>query len=248
MIDEDRRRRMAALHLLCTGAMRIIRLLTVGVALSIAGTATAQPPGMQPATPIAEPALHKEGILHAGISIEPLGIGAIHAITPHGTVTGLDLLIALQVDLGPHWAFRLPIELGAGGTTSGAGYGELAIIPGAIYRFRSSDDQRWVPYVGGGLRLGVVDIGRTLVGKPLQLTPVPLCCHDWDWDHGGHSDPNAEDTSTLAGGPSPELWAGTEWNPSRWFSLQLAGAIGYERVFATSVVVIRETLGLRLVF
>jgi hypothetical protein len=84
---------------------------------------------------------------------------------------------------------------------------------------------------------GFVGVGRVLLGQPL----VVACCHDWGDDGHGHSDPNTE--STGVGGI--DLWARLEWNRTRWFSVQLAGAVGFERVLATTVVVVRETIGVR---
>src|SRR6478672_7323955 len=124
--------------------------------------------------------LHKEGLVHGGVSLELLDVGAMQAFTRYGSAKGADVGVALQIELGPHLAIKLPIEFGYGGSVNGAHYGELAIVPGVVYRFRDRDDQRWVPYVGGGLRFGAVSIGKTLVGEPLGATPV-ACCHDFDW-------------------------------------------------------------------
>jgi hypothetical protein len=211
--------------------MRIASSLVVAL---LSSTALAQP-GLAPE----QPPVHKAGLFHQGIAIELLDIGGIQAITSHGSASGVDGGIVLQWDLGPRWAIRVPIELGVGGFARGEGYGELLAIPGVVYRFRSYDDQRWVPYLGGGVRFGAVGIGNALVGQPL----VVACCHDWG-DSDGHHDPNIQ-SSTAWG---TELWAGVEWNRTSWFSLQLAGALGYERILATAVVVLRETLGLRFSF
>ncbi len=184
--------------------------------------------------------LRRSGLFHQGISVEPLNLGALQAVTSHGHASGIDVGIALHYDLGPNWSLHMPIELGEGGFGGGEGYGELAIVPGVLYRFRDRDDQRWVPYVGGGLRAGYAGVGKTLLGQPL----VVACCHDWgdDSGHTGAGDPDVEDGSAAGA----EAWAGIEWNRTRWFSLQLAGAVAYERVAATSVIVFRETLGFRL--
>lgn len=204
----------------------------------VSARATAQP-GLE-ASSSDEALLRRSGLFHLGISLELMNLGSLQAITSHGKVVGVDFGIALHYDLGPNWSLHMPIEFGAGGFGNGAGYGELAIIPGVLYRFRSHDSQRWVPYVGGGLRAGYVGIGRTLVGLPLTVA----CCHDWgdDVHHTGKGDPNTENGSASGG----ELWAGFEWNRTRWFSVQLAGAAAFERVSATNILVFRETLGLRL--
>ena len=220
--------------------------------LLLGSTANAQPSLTSPTVPIDEApiTLHKEG-MHGGVSLELLNIGAFQAITSHGSAKGVDVGVALQIDLGQHLAFKLPIELGYGGSTNGAHYGELAIVPGILYRFRDHDGQKWVPYVGGGLRFGAVSIGKTLVGEPLDPIAV-ACCHDLHWDHssssGNDSDPYMEDASATDGGMSPELWAGFAWNGTRWFSVQFAGALGYERLLGTSVIVARETIGARFTF
>jgi len=214
--------------------------------------ASAQP-SMTPSMPIDETpiTLRKEGLIHGGVSLELLNLGAVQAFTSHGSAKGVDMGVALQIELGPHLAFKLPIEFGYGGSVNGAHYGELAIVPGVLYRFRDRNDQTWVPYVGGGFRFGVVSIGKTLVGEPLDPVAV-ACCHDLDWGHSsssGHaSDPYMEDASTTSGGMSPELWAGFAWNGTRWFSVQFAGALGYERLLGTSVIVARETIGARITF
>jgi hypothetical protein len=220
------------------------RAIVAVVIAALASTAAAQPAASPYIYP--PPPLGRSGILGGGLSVEPLDLGMIQAITSNGSAIGLDVGVLGQLDLGTRWALRLPIELGAGGFGHGAGYAELAFIPGALYRFRNTRDQTWVPYVGGGVRLGFVGIGRTLVGKPL----LAACCHDWGdgdgWGGGGHSDPNTENTSTVSGGLSLEVWGGYELHLSRWCSIQLAGALGYERLYETTVIILRETVGLRL--
>lgn len=220
--------------------------MRLGLATSIAlvllaAHAQAQPGLVTSTANVTEEApLQRSGLFHQGISVEPLNLGALQAITSHGKVSGIDLGVALHYDLGPNWSLHMLIELGEGGFGGGDGYGEAAIVPGVMYRFRSHEDQRWVPYLGGGLRVGYVGVGRTLVGLPLVIA----CCHDWgeDPNHTGKGDPNIEDGSASGG----ELWAGIEWDRTRWFSLQLAGAAAYERVAATSILVLRETFGIRL--
>jgi hypothetical protein len=229
----------------------VIGVRAMLVVAALASSAAAQP--MQPMQPMQPapyvyppPPLGKSGILGGGLSIEPLDLGSIQAITSHGWARGLDVGVLAQIDLGTRWALRLPIELGAGSFGHGAGYAELAVIPGALYRWRNHADQALVPYVGGGLRFGFVGIGKSLVGQPL----LSACCHDWGdgdgWGGGGHSDPNTENTSVTEGGLSFEIWGGYEWHPSRWFSIHLAGAIGYEHLLETTVIVLRETLGVRV--
>jgi len=207
-------------------------LIGVLVAL-VPGTVFAQP-GLEQAH-----APREDGLFHAGISVELVDLGGMQAFTPHGWASGIDAGIAVQWDLGPRWAIRVPIEIGVGGFAKGEGYGELLVIPGVVYRFRDDERQRWVPYLGGGVRFGSVGIGHVLLGEPL----VVACCHDWG-DGDGHSDPNTDSAAAVG----TELWAGIGWHRASWFSLELAGAAGYERVLATRVIVLRETVGVRLAF
>lgn len=221
--------------------------------LMASSSASAQAPGEMAATTPAVPELHRSGAFHLGIGIEPPYFGSIQAITPYGHAAGLDVGIALQVDIGKHWAIRTPLELGSGGFGNGAGYGELAFIPGVIYRFRDTDDQRWVSYVGGGTRFGLGGIGRVLINQPLKTqTRNVACCHDWGdgggWSGGGgggHADPNTE---LVVIGLSPEVWFGGELRVNRWLLVNLAGSVGFERTNSTSVFVLRETIGLRATF
>jgi hypothetical protein len=207
-------------------------------ALLTAHAAHAQP-GLAPTPPDAAPApLPKAGLFGVGFSIDLLGLGAIQAITSYGHASGVDVQLALQWDLDSHWALRLPIEFGVGGLTSGAGYGELAIIPGAVYRFRDAAGQRWVPYLGGGLRLGSAGIGNLMINRPL----VVACCHDWGSSHSGKPDPNVDAEASTG----LDLWGGVEWTPTSWFAIQLAGAAGYEHMGGVSVLVLRELVSLRL--
>jgi hypothetical protein len=222
------------------------------VALFLASPASAQAPGEVATTPPKVPALHRSGGLHLGVHLEPPYLGSIQAISAFGHAVGTDVGIAVQVDLNKRWAFRLPLELGAGGFGDGAGYGELALIPGLLYRFRDTDDQRWVTYVGGGTRFGLGGIGRVLINQPLIVQSQNVaCCHDWGdggWSGGGgggHSDPNTE---LVIIGLSPELWVGGELRLSRWVLVNFAGSVAFERTNSTSVVVLRETVGLRATF
>ena len=222
------------------------------VALWMTSPASAQAPGEMAVRPPAVPALHRSGGFHLGVAIEPPYFGSIQAITAFGHAAGLDVGIALQVDISKRWAVRTSLELGSGGFGNGAGYGELAFIPGFLYRFRNTDDQRWVPYVGGGTRFGLGGIGRVLINQPLMnQTRAIACCHDWGDDGwsggggGGHADPNTE---LVFIGLSPEAWFGVELRLSRWLLVNVAGSVAFERTNSTSVFVLRETIGLRATF
>jgi len=210
-------------------------------------TPIAQPPSMAPGYVAPPEPVGKVGYLHGGLSVDLLDVGAMQAFTSHGHASGVTLGVMGQIDLGARWALRMPIEISAGGFGDGRGYGELVVVPGAVYRFRSVRDQAWSPYVGGGLRFGFVGIGKRLTGEPLTLA----CCHDWGGHGGfggssGHADPYVHNTGTWAGDPSVEAWGGIEWAPARWMSFQLAGALVYEHIAGVTVIVLRETLGLRV--
>ena len=235
----------------------MLRMPALAAALALAlglssGTARAQP-GMQSGVQTPDPAVApggpsepepvKSGLLHQGISVELLDLGAMQVHAPGGTVHAVDLGIGFRYELDAHWVIRVPIELGAGGFGTGAGYGELAILPGVLYQVRDHADQHGVPYLGAGARFGFASIGKTLVGQPIAIA----CCHDWfDDSHSGKGDPNSDDVSVTDGAPSVELWAGYAWNVSRWFALELDGALGYERLVGKNVYLVRETLGIRV--
>jgi hypothetical protein len=55
-------------------------------------------------------------------------------------------------------------------------FGHLALSPALLYRFLDDTDQRWVPYVGLGLRLGVMVAGRHLLGRPVTGVPTADTC------------------------------------------------------------------------
>jgi hypothetical protein len=222
------------------GRLGLVSPLVIAVILVGSRPVYAQAPGA-----FAYPApLHRSGKFHLGLSAQA-DLGMIQGITRHDYAGGVDLLVGARLDLDPHWALRLVTELGAGGFGHGAGYGELAIVPGAVYRYRTADDQTWVPYLGGGLRLGLVGIGNVLVGEPVSIA----CCHDWGGGGlsggggGGHADP---DVHTVFTGVSPEVWGGVDLRLADWLSLTFDGALGFERAVSTSVVVLRETIGVRV--
>lgn len=182
--------------------------------------------------------LPRSGYFGAGFSLEPLALGPAQAFSGGGAAVGVSFQAAIQVDLGTRWALRLPLELGVGGTGD-ATFAELGFTPGVLYRWRDDADQRWVPYLGGGLKLGAAGAGRDLLGLP--LVTVQALDIDIDHHHGGESDPNLESRV----GAFPELWAGVEWHPNRWFSLNLGGAYTYVRVAGTNVHLLHERVGLR---
>ncbi|RKH88610.1 hypothetical protein D7Y21_13970 [Corallococcus sp. AB045] len=152
---------------------------------------------------------------------------------------GISLQAAFQVDLGARWAFRLPLEAGVGGSGDST-FSELGLTPGLLYRWRSDAAQRWVPYLGAGLKLGAAGAGRAFLGLPL-VTTVQSLDFDFDDGDGDSDDPNFE--SRL--GAFPEVWAGVEWHPNRWFSLNVAAAYTYVRLLGTNVHLLHERVGVR---
>ncbi|WP_208729959.1 hypothetical protein [Corallococcus exercitus] len=143
------------------------------------------------------------------------------------------------MDLGARWAFRLPLEVGVGGSGDST-FSEVGVTPGLLYRWRDDAAQRWVPYFGGGLKLGAAGAGREFLGLPL-VTTVQSLDLDFDDDGDGESDPNFE--SRL--GVFPEVWAGVEWHPNRWFALNLGAAYTYVRLLGTNVHLLHERVGVR---
>jgi hypothetical protein len=188
--------------------------------------------------------LPRSGYFGAGVNLEPLAMGPMQAISGGGAAVGLTIQGAIQVDVGPRWALRLPLELGAGGSGDST-FAELALTPGVLYRWRDDADQRWVPYFGGGFKLGLAGANRGLLGLPLvtseALDTQALDIHFHHHDGDSSSDPN--DVSRL--GAFPELWAGLEWHPTRWFALNLGGAYTYVRLAGTNVHLLHERVGLR---
>lgn len=180
----------------------------------------------------------RAGYFGAGINLEPLTLGPVQAFASGGTAMGVSLQSALQIDLGPRWALRLPLGAALAGE-SPSDFVELSFTPGVIHRWRDDADQAWVPYVGGGLKLGLFGAGRGLLGLPLIASRQAL---DLDFgDDGGDPDPNEE----VDLGALPELWGGVEWHPNRWCSLHLGAAYSYVRVAGRNVHVLHERVGVR---
>jgi hypothetical protein len=185
-----------------------------------------------------EGTLPRSGYFGAGFNLEPLSIGPMEAISGGGVAGGVIFQAAIQLDLGPRWALRFPLELGVGGAGDSS-FAEAGFTPGVLYRWRDDADQRWVPYFGGGIKLGVVGAGRELIGAPLVNSVQALDIHF----HDGHSSSNPNVETNV--GAFPELWAGIEWHPTRWFSLNLGGAYTYTRVLGTNVHLLHQRVGMR---
>lgn len=206
--------------------------------------------------------LPESGLFHAGFGVEPFGIGPVEAISKAGVAYGFSVGAALQFDLGPRFALRIPAVFDFTTRSGNTAFGQLALSPGALYRFRDSADQRWIPYVGAGLRLAAQGVHRDFVGEPLvTTTTAPLSTAGlgqtaslgarwktadlFDEHHSGHShDPNLD--AELGAGP--ELWAGLEYHATRLFALDLNATYAWVPTHGTSVHVFRETLLARFTF
>jgi len=125
--------------------------------------------------------------------------------------------LGLQIDMGPRAAFRLPITF-VGADSGDNQFVEIAFVPSYIYRFRHEADQTLVPYLGLGVKLGFVDAGRSLLGRPLTGMRSPDSCS------------TRRTTSTdrdCAFTVSPEPTAGLEWHANRLFALDLAASYSF---------------------
>jgi hypothetical protein len=197
--------------------------LVAGLAITAVAPASAEP-------------LPRAGGLGRGISVDPLELGASQAFSRGGASYGVRAAIGVQIDLGPRWAVRMPVIIDATARGDDVGYSELSLVPGVIYRLRSDADQRWVPFAGGGIKLGAWGAHLGLLDKPLVVPRVAPALLDWDWedddgDGHGDSDPNV----VVETGAGVELWAGAEWRPARWFAL--APELTYALVRVDGVVV-----------
>jgi len=145
-------------------------------------------------------------------------------MTAQTSVAGAVVTAALQFDLGPRAAFRLPLSFAFAGSGNDS-FGQLALSPTVIYRFREHPDQEWVPYVGLGLRLGSGLGGRHLLGRPVMAPGVtgPDSCPDSVEHPRDPSQPVPDCTMFI----SPEPVVGVEWHSSRLFSLDLAASYSF---------------------
>jgi hypothetical protein len=192
----------------------------------------APPPVSQPASPApsasptvapSPPALEKSGRFGLGLALE-VDLGWAEAVTSQISVAGAVVALALQFDLGPRAAFRLPLSFAFGGSGNDL-FGQLALSPSVIYRFRDHVDQEWIPYIGLGLRLGSGLGGRHLLGRPVRPAGVtgPDSCPDSLEHPRDRSQPVPDCTMFI----SPEPIVGVEWHASRLFSLDLAASYSF---------------------
>jgi hypothetical protein len=169
-------------------------------------------------------------VFAVGLGIDPLQLGALQVISAGGTSLGAAVGIGVEIDLGPHLALRVPLEIAYAGSSQDDAAGVehstlflyVGLSPGVVYRFRTERDQRWTPFVGGALKLGAFMFGRELLG----VAPNP---------------PPATMQEFTRVGAAPDLTAGVLFTPVRWFSLRIAVDYTYIFVADTSVHALAET-------
>jgi hypothetical protein len=182
------------------------------------------PATVTPGPPPVE-ALGRSGRFGVGFSLE-LQTGVAQVFAPGGSPTGVWLALAAQVDMGPHAAFRLPLQIAA--ASSGEhGFAEAAFTPTYVYRFRHENDQTIVPYVGLGVKLAFVEGGRTLLGRPLTGMASPDSCSR------RHSTGGSV-TTDCGFAVSPEPVAGIEWHANRLFALDIAASYSFAHLTSSS--------------
>ncbi len=211
-------------------------LVVVALAVSVAATAHADEP------------LPRSGYLQRGLSVDLLELGPLEVHSVGGTGYGVRLAVGGELETGPHWAIRVPLVIGV--TASNAahdhGYAELDLVPGVVYRIRSSPADRLIPYLGGGVKLGAWGADRPLVGQPLVVARTVPGLGDLFDDHhhsstSGGGDPNFD----AKVGTGVELWAGVEFHARSWFTIVAGIDYGLVRVDSTLIHAVAETLTLR---
>jgi len=197
----------------------------------------------------ADDALPKSGALQRGVSADLLELGPVEAHSAGGTGTGIRIAVGGEYELDAHWAIRVPLVLAvtASGSAHEHGFAEFDVVPGAVYRFRSTGLETWVPYLGGGLKLGAWGAARPLVGQPLVVARrVIRDVGDLFDDHHhtgtGGGDPNFD----VKVGGGFELWAGAEMHAASWLTVRFGVALGLVRVDRTLIETLAETIALRV--
>jgi hypothetical protein len=213
--------------------------------LFLAALLLAQVPGLPPDDLPTD--LPESGRFGSGVGLELLGLGATQGATRFGYAGGLSLYTAVQFDMGPQWAFRLPISLDFTARAGNAAYGALAFTPGMVHRWRSTVDQRWIPYVGLGVRLASQAVRRDFVGLPaLPAASAPLVANldlgEHHFGGGNADDPNLEARLSIG----PEVWVGYELHTNRWSAFNFGLTYAFSNVDGVIVHVVRETVGVRL--
>jgi len=177
--------------------------------------------------PSADLPLPKAGQFGLGLNLEgTLGWNQVSA--PGGSPPGAVAALALQIDMGPHAAFRLPLSFAFAGGGNEI-FGQLAFTPGLLYRFRRSVEQELVPYLGLGLKLGVLVGGRGLLGRPITGMRTSDACSQRR-AQGARIDDCAFTFS-------PEPMVGLEWHTSRIFSLDFSAAYSFARLTSEEQIV-----------
>lgn len=150
-------------------------------------------------------------------------------------MAGILLGIGPEFDLGPRAAIRIPVQIAvafdAGRSTEeteAKSFVELGLGPRFVYRFRSRQNQSLVPYLGGGLDMGIFQFGRQLLG----LEPSPA----------------GTAQAFVRAGIAPAVFGGVLYSPTRIFSLRFAVDYTYFYVAHTSLHVLSETVAARFTF
>jgi hypothetical protein len=185
--------------------------------------------------------LGRSGGFGKGLGLELAGLGPAESWTRFGGAGGITLHAAVQRDLGARWAFRVPLSIDLTFRGGEVAYGAIALTPGAVYRWRSFADQRWIPYVGGGARFASEGVRHDFVGRPLVVTSA-LHIDEHHSFGGGADDPNVDSQVSV----SPELWAGYEYHPIRWFAGIFGASYAWIRIDGENVHLVRETIALRV--
>jgi hypothetical protein len=197
----------------------------------------------------ADDALPRSGALHQGASVDLIELGPVEVHATGGSGIGIRLAVGGEYELDAHWAIRVPIVVAVTGSGSAHenGFAELDVVPGVVYRFRSTGLETWVPYLGGGVKLGAWGADRPLVGQPLVAARTAPDLEDLFGDHhhtgdGSGGDPNFD----VKAGAGIELWAGTEVHAASWLGIRFGLALGLVRVDRTLIETIAETVTLRV--
>jgi hypothetical protein len=186
-------------------------------------SAPPQPMATQAPIPSGPAPLGRSGRFGAGVGLE-LQLGWAQVVATGGSPAGVHLALALQIDMGPRAAFRLPLSLVAAGSGENE-FAEIAFTPTFVYRFRYETEQTFVPYVGLGVALEFVDAGRGALGRPVTGMRSPDSCS------------SRSTTSTVrdcAFAISPAPIAGVEWHANRLFALDLAASYSFAHLTSST--------------
>jgi hypothetical protein len=196
----------------------------------------------------ADDELPKSGALHRGASADLLEVGPVEVHATGGTGIGVRVAVGGEYELDAHWAVRVPLVLAvtASGSAHEHGFAELDVVPGAVYRMRSTGLETWVPYLGGGLKLGAWGADRPLVGQPLVVARRVMRDLGDLFDHHHTGDGGGDPNFDVKVGGGIELWAGAEMHAATWLTVRFGVALGLVRVDRTLIETLAETLTLRV--